>query len=50
LERKSCRAKKQILIPNLELGDKDLAAKAIKQSLEIKPDQERIRELIKGIK
>jgi Flp pilus assembly protein TadD len=34
----------------LELGDKDLAAKAFKQSLEIKPDQERISELLKSIK
>jgi GWxTD domain-containing protein len=34
----------------LELGNKDLAAKAFKKSLEINPNQERIKELVKGIK
>lgn len=34
----------------LELGDKDLAAKAFKKSLEINPNQERIKEIVKGIR
>jgi tetratricopeptide (TPR) repeat protein len=34
----------------LELGDKDLALKAFNRSLEVNPNQPRIKDLVKGIK